>query len=163
MSSKGLSDIFCKVLSYIPAPKVEETETIPSAHIFEMRSKITLVTFLKVKVLVTQSCLTLCDSMDCSPPGSSVHGILQARILEWVAMPSSRGSSQPRDQSCVSYMSCIGRWVLYHLRIPPTPVFWELGHVVPSLGSKAEWEQRHSFLNLLQYWHVDTTMCKIDS
>ena len=38
-----------------------------------------------------------CDPLDCSPPGSSVHGILQARILEWVAMPSSRGSSQPRD------------------------------------------------------------------
>ena len=49
-----------------------------------------------------QLCLTLCDPMDCSPPGSSVHGILQARILEWVAMPSSRGSSQPRDQTCVS-------------------------------------------------------------
>ena len=44
-----------------------------------------------------QSCPTLCDAMDCSPPGSSVHGIFQARILEWVAMPSSRGSSQPRD------------------------------------------------------------------
>ena len=50
-------------------------------------------------VKVAQSCLTLCDPMDCSPPGSSVHGILQARILEWVAMPSSRGSSQPRDQN----------------------------------------------------------------
>ena len=47
-------------------------------------------------------CLTLCDAMDCSPPGSSVHGILQARILEWVAMPSSRGSSQPRDRTQVS-------------------------------------------------------------
>ena len=47
--------------------------------------------------LVTQSCLTLCDPVDCSPPGSSVHGILQARILEWAAMPSSRESSQPRD------------------------------------------------------------------
>ena len=45
-----------------------------------------------VKVLVTQSCLTLCDPMDCSLPGSSVHGILQARILEWVAIPFSRGS-----------------------------------------------------------------------
>ena len=43
--------------------------------------------------LVTQSCLTLCDTMDCSPSGSSVHGILQAKILEWIAMPSSRGSS----------------------------------------------------------------------
>ena len=51
-----------------------------------------------------QSCLTLCDSMDCSPPGSSVHGILQARILEWVAMPSSRGSSLPRDRT-LSLMS----------------------------------------------------------
>ena len=47
----------------------------------------------KVKVLVTQSCLTLCDSMDCNPLGSSVHGILQARTLEWVAIPFSRGSS----------------------------------------------------------------------
>ena len=45
-----------------------------------------------------QSCPTPCDPMDCSPPGSSVHGILQTRILEWEAIPSSRGSSQPRDQ-----------------------------------------------------------------
>ena len=52
---------------------------------------------MKVKVLVTQSCLTLFDPMDCSPPGSSVHGILQARILEWVAISISRGSSQLRD------------------------------------------------------------------
>ena len=51
-----------------------------------------------VLCLVAQSYLTLCDPTDCSPPGSSVHGILQARILEWVDMPSSRASSQPRDQ-----------------------------------------------------------------
>ena len=49
-----------------------------------------------------QSCLTLCDPMDYSLPGFSVLGILQARILEWVAMPCSRGSSQPRDGTCVS-------------------------------------------------------------
>ena len=49
-----------------------------------------------------QLCPTLCGPMDHSPPGSSVHGILQARILEWVAMSSSRGSSQPRDQTRVS-------------------------------------------------------------
>ena len=55
-----------------------------------------------------------CDSMDSSLPGSSVHGILQARILEWVAMPSSRGSSRPRDRNWVSYVSCVGRCVLYH-------------------------------------------------
>ena len=52
-----------------------------------------------------QSCLTLCDPLGCSPPGSSVQGILQARILEWVAMPS-RGSSWFRDRTHVSYISC---------------------------------------------------------
>ena len=51
----------------------------------------------KVKVLVAQLCPTLCYPVDCSPPGSSVHGILQARILEWVAIPFSRGYSQPRS------------------------------------------------------------------
>ena len=53
-------------------------------------------------VLVAQSCLILCDPVDCSLPGSSVHGILQARILEWVAIPFSRGSSWSRDQTWVS-------------------------------------------------------------
>ena len=52
--------------------------------------------------------------MDRSPPGSSVHGILQARTLEWVAMPSSRGSSPPRDQTRVSCVSCIGRQFFTH-------------------------------------------------
>ena len=51
-----------------------------------------------------QSCQTLCDPTDFNLPGSSVHGILQARILEWVAMPSSRGSSWPRDQTHISYI-----------------------------------------------------------
>ena len=59
--------------------------------------------------LVTQLCPALCNNMDCSPPGSSVLGILQARILEWVAMPSSRGSSQSRDRTGVCCISCIGR------------------------------------------------------
>ena len=58
--------------------------------------------------------LTLCNLMDYSPWGSSIHGILQARILEWVAIPFSRGSSQPRDQTHISYISCIGRQVLYY-------------------------------------------------
>ena len=49
-----------------------------------------------------QSCPILCDAMDCNLPGSSAHGILQARILEWVAMPFSRGSSQPRNPAQVS-------------------------------------------------------------
>ena len=50
----------------------------------------------------TRLCPILCDPMDCSPPGSSVHGILQTRILEWAAIPFSRGSSQPRDRTQVS-------------------------------------------------------------
>ena len=50
----------------------------------------------------------------CSPPGSSVHGTLQARILEWAAIAYSRGSSGPRDQTHVSCISSIGRWILYH-------------------------------------------------
>ena len=58
-----------------------------------------------------QSCPTLCEPMDCSPPGSSVHGIFQARILELVAMSYSRGSSRPRDQT---HISCTGRQILYH-------------------------------------------------
>ena len=60
------------------------------------------LTLMKVKVLVTQLCPILCDTMECSPPGSSVHGILQARILEWVVIPFSRRSSQPRDWTWVS-------------------------------------------------------------
>ena len=56
-------------------------------------------------MLVTQSCLTLRNPMDCSPPGSSVHGILQARILEWVAISFSRASSPSRDQTWVSHIA----------------------------------------------------------
>ena len=55
--------------------------------------------------LVTQSCLTLCDTMDCSPSGSSVHGILQAKILEWIAMPFPRGSFCPRNRTQVSHIA----------------------------------------------------------
>ena len=64
--------------------------------------------------LVTKSCPTLCNPMDYCPPGPSVHGIFQARILEWGAIPFSRGSSQTRDQTLVS---CIGRQILGHRAI----------------------------------------------
>ena len=63
--------------------------------------------------MLAQSCPALCDPLDCSPPGSSVHGIFQARIPEWVAMPSSRGSSQHRDRIHNSCASGSGRWILY--------------------------------------------------
>ena len=61
-----------------------------------------------------QSCPTLCNPMDCNTPGSSVHGILQARILERVATPSSRGSSWPWNRTCISQLSCTGKRVPYH-------------------------------------------------
>ena len=66
-----------------------------------------------VLYLVVQSFAMLCDPIDCSPPGCSVHGILLARILEWAAMSSARGSSQPRDRTCASHIFCTGRRVLY--------------------------------------------------
>ena len=61
-----------------------------------------------------QLCLTIWDPLDCSPPFDSVHGIFQANILEQVAIFSSRGSSWPRDWNRISFISCIGRWILYH-------------------------------------------------
>ena len=61
-----------------------------------------------------QSCPTLCNPMDCSLPGSSVYRIFQARILELFAISYSRESSQPKDQTHISCVSCIGRWILYH-------------------------------------------------
>ena len=64
-----------------------------------------------------QLCLTLCDPKDYSPPGSSVHRNSQARILQWVAISFSRGSSWPRDRTRVSWVSCIGRQILYHCSI----------------------------------------------
>ena len=74
---------------------------------------------LSMKVKVIQSCLTLCDPMDCGLPGSPVHGIYQARILEWVAFPFSRGSSQPKDQT---HISCIagGFFTIWATKTPGT-------------------------------------------
>ena len=73
----------------------------------------------RVHSALLPSCPTLCDPVDCGPPGSSIHGILQAGILEWAAISFPRGSSRPRDQIPVSSVSCIGRrglcrQVLYH-------------------------------------------------
>ena len=84
--------------------------------------------YMKVKVLVVQLCPTLCDSMDCSLSGSSVHGIVQARILEWVAIPFSRGCSQPRDQT---WVSCIaGRFFTIYTQTHTYIyiLFWILFH-----------------------------------
>ena len=74
---------------------------------------------------VAQSCPTLCDPMDCSRPGSSVHGIFQARILKWVAIPFSRESSQPRDRTWVSHIvgRCFTIWatIMLNARLDEEP------------------------------------------
>ena len=84
---------------------------------------------------VTQSCPTLCDPMECSPPGSSVHGIHQTRILEWVAISFSRGSSQPRDGTQVSYIAgrCFNLWA---------KIKWN-AHKSELKGSMSKLEQIH--------------------
>ena len=75
--------------------------------------------------LVAQSYSILCDPRDCSPPDSSVHGISQARILEWVAISFSRGSSQTRDRT---HVSSIGRWILYSWAIREAHILLEEMH-----------------------------------
>ena len=93
---------------------------IPGSSIFSMwplsswsHDDFPLGSSRKEKHVCAQSYPTLCNPTGCSLPGSSVHGSLQARILEWVAISSSKGSSQPRDGIRVSCVSCIGRRVLY--------------------------------------------------
>ena len=107
---------------------------------------VTLYTSIKMCAKLLQLCLTLCNSMDCSPPGSSVHGILQARILEWVAVVFSRGPSPPRDQTHVSCVSCIGRQVLYH---QPT---WEAQLKINDPIKKMDQRTKQTFL---QRRHTD--------
>ena len=70
--------------------------------------------------------------MDCNPPGSSVYAILQARILEWVAIFSSWGSSRPRGQTHIPCVSCIGKWILYHF--PGGSACKEFAHTAGDLG-----------------------------
>ena len=77
--------------------------------------------------LCAQSSLALCDPKDHSPPGSSVHGILQARIREWLPISYSRASSRASDWTCFSCISCIGRWILYHWAIWEAKRTWKEG------------------------------------
>ena len=88
-------------------------------------------------LLLLLSCVWLCDPMDCSQPGSSVHGIFHARILEWVAISSSRGCSWPRDETSVSGLPCIGRQLLFTTEptrkptlVPRNPQNYLLGYVL---------------------------------
>ena len=83
-------------------------------HYFLHSHKIIVCVFMLSHSAMSDSC----SLMDYSPPSSSIHGILQARILEWVAISSSKGSRWPRDQTRVSCISYIGRQILYHWATP---------------------------------------------
>ena len=95
-----------------------------------------------------KSCLTLCNPLDRSPSSSSVHRISQARILEWVVISSSRGSSQPRDRSCISYISALAGG-FFTTRPPGKPTAymearlsnceWLLGNWIQPLGLHPQW------------------------
>ena len=90
-----------------------------------------LLIFIKVKSEVTQLCLTLCDPTDCSLPGFSIHGIFQARILEWVAISFSRGSSWPRDRTQVSHI--VDRY-FYRLSHHYVELIWKISETGQDLG-----------------------------
>ena len=122
----------CLLRSYSLRPRVPPGPNIWSRNSIEKKiflyilrywenSDLCMTAHLWAKLL--QLCPTLWDSMDCSPPASPVCGILQARILEWVVTPFSRGSSWPRDQTLISYISCTGGWIL-SLSHQGSPSFW---------------------------------------
>ena len=100
---------------------------------------------LCVRAELLQPCPTLCNPVDCSPPGFSVHGILQARILEWVAMPSSRGSSWPRDWTHFSCVACIaGKFIT--AEPPRKPFSLITDSILPTNESESQtlfWTDRH--------------------
>jgi len=96
------------------------TRERPWASLWSTHSTTSYLRFITCQALdmpahqVSQSCPTLWDPTDCSLSGSSIRGSIPARILEWVAISSSKGSSSPSDQTHVSCVSCIGRHILYH-------------------------------------------------
>ena len=94
---------------------------------------------LCVHAKLLQLCRALCNPMDCSPPGSSVHGILQARILGWVAKPSSRGSSHPRDQTQVL---CLLHWQAGYLPLTPSGKPHRCIHSPPNFPAKGKVSNR---------------------
>ena len=136
----------------------KERDSLNTACHYYMNSIIAALTFRVCAC--TWSCPILWDPMDCNPPGSSVHGILWARIQELVAISFSRGSSRPRDWTCVSCVSCIGRWVLYQLShqgspwifyLPPLTLhqwaihlYSTLSHILIVEKHSVNWVSRHS-------------------
>ena len=118
-----------------------------------------------VCVLIAQLCLTLCNPMDCSPQGSFVHGILQARILEWVAIPLSRASSQPRiwtQVSCIAGRSeppgnpvkFTNVYVLSFLGTKLDPISQPLVQLSVTLLEFGQWNMSESDVFFLQVWPI---------
>ena len=106
-----------------------------------------------------QLCPTLCDPIDGSSPGSFVHGILQEGILRWVAIPFSRGSSQPRDIIHISYF-CIGTQVLYHQYHLGSPIYMSVCVYINTSGSNRfiwrwqDWFNIQISINVM--WHINS-------
>ena len=132
---------FIQRLSFLSSSNLDREASTPQRRVLIVQMQ-----WSEMKVLVAQSCLTLCDPMDCSPPGPSVHGILQARILEWAAITLSRGSSQPRDRTQVSCTAVRLFTSLSHQRSPvemqriPFYEFQNSGHLsIWKLQYKKAW------------------------
>ena len=110
---------FSRIIQDFPLPFQENTNSqslsnsSPTTSEFQVGSKVRCLS--SIFVCYSPNPVQLCNLMDCSPPGSSVHGILQARILEWVVIPFSRGSSWPRDWTPISSIFFINRRILYQL------------------------------------------------
>ena len=102
-------------------------------------------------VLRARSCLTLCNPMDCSLPGSSVHGILQARILKWIAMPSSRGSSWLRAWTQVF---CIGRQNLCHWVTWEAYIYIDIYFIFFSIIAYSRFEKEMATHSSLLAWRI---------
>ena len=113
--SLGLNEITWTINSGCSGTGIEKRFVDTAGkRVDELRRALTYVHLAVVVVELLSRVQLLRDPMDCSPPGSSVHGILQARVLEWIAISFSKGSSCPRDRTCASCVSCTGRQILYH-------------------------------------------------
>ena len=120
----------------IPRRLVGSHHLLPFSNVVSLSSQ---------RCVCVQSCLTLCDSLDCSPPDSSVHGIFQARVLEWIAISFSRGSSQPRNRTRVSCSVSPGNEIKWYW------VFWIYlsgGNRIPPF---MVWIFRHGCWNIFPY------------
>ena len=123
----------------------------------QMRYRYFFLIHSLIKCKACVNCSVMSNS-DCSPPGSSVHRILQARILEWVAISFSKGSSPPRDQICIS---CTGTWILYHwatweVYLPDTKPHIIASHLTLDTLISSE---RTSGTCLGEYLQADETCC----